>query len=65
VDVNLMTITPPDSVLQEAVTVYQAAFGQPPYGETHKTAAGPGARLDRSAQYSVAGPEAGWQAHAP
>jgi hypothetical protein len=50
VDVNLMTSTLPDDLLGEAVTVYQAAFGQPPYGETAEMAAEFAERVRRYAR---------------
>jgi GNAT superfamily N-acetyltransferase len=50
VDVNLITSTPPDKLLREAVTVYRAAFGQPPYGETAELAAEFAERVRRYAR---------------
>lgn len=49
-DVSLMTSAPPADVLREARAVYQAAFAQPPYGETAEMAEAFTARVQRYAR---------------
>jgi len=49
-DVNLATSAPPAGVLDEARTVYQAAFARPPYFETTEMAAAFAERVERYAR---------------
>jgi GNAT superfamily N-acetyltransferase len=50
VDVNLTTTAPKAGTLQEALAVYQAAFAQPPYGETAEMAQEFAERVQRYAR---------------
>ena len=49
-DVNLISSMPKTTTLDEALAVYQAAFGQPPYGETAEMAQEFAERVQRYAR---------------
>ena len=51
-DVNLISSMPKTATLDEALAVYQATFGQPPYGGVHPQA-GPAQRLYQSRGWTV------------